>query len=134
MSFKYRRARPYRESPRGAFTPTRKWRPGGVRDGSMLREQYPACLRVSTRFIKPRPKLSRTRSAGGLSQVVATQRIAVGNSPAPDALLACRRPHVLERPQEIDYVLLLRSAQSIETLDDLIGLAARALVELDSFH
>src|SRR5271157_4870817 len=40
----------------------------------------------------------------------------------------------LERPQEIDDLLLLLSAQPIEMLDDLIGLAALALVISDSVY
>ena len=42
-------------------------------------------------------------------------------------------PFRLERPQEIDNVLLLLSAQSIEMLDDFICLAALALVRSDGF-
>ena len=40
----------------------------------------------------------------------------------------------LKRPQEINDVLLLLSSQPIETFDDLICLAAIALVISDSFH
>ena len=41
---------------------------------------------------------------------------------------------LLERPQEIDNLLLLLSAQLIEMFDDLIGLAARALVVSDGVY
>ena len=40
----------------------------------------------------------------------------------------------LERPQEIDDVLLLLSSQPIEMFDDLICLAANAPVISDGFH
>src|SRR5215471_5093774 len=40
----------------------------------------------------------------------------------------------LERPQEIDDFLLLLNTQLIEMFDDLICLAAAALVILDGFH
>jgi len=40
----------------------------------------------------------------------------------------------LERAQKIDDVLLLLSGQPIEMFDDLICLAAKALVISDSFH
>ena len=40
----------------------------------------------------------------------------------------------LERPQEIDDFLLLLSSQPIEMFDDLICLAAAALVISDGFH
>ena len=40
----------------------------------------------------------------------------------------------LERPQEVDDILLLPRAQFIEMVDDLIGLALAALVSFDSLH
>jgi len=40
----------------------------------------------------------------------------------------------LERPQEVDDVLLLPSVQLIETVDDLTCLAIAALVSFDSLH
>ena len=40
----------------------------------------------------------------------------------------------LQRPQEVDDVLLLQSSQPIETFNDFICLAAAALVISDGFH
>src|SRR5262245_25150105 len=45
-----------------------------------------------------------------------------------------RSDSLLERPQEINDVLLLLSSQPKETFDDLICLAAIALVISDGFH
>ena len=43
-------------------------------------------------------------------------------------------PGRLQRPQEVDNVLLLSNVQLFETVDDLICLALAALVSLDSLH
>ena len=45
-----------------------------------------------------------------------------------------KRKHALESAQEVDDSLLLLSAQLIELVDDLVGLAATAFVSPDGFN
>ena len=72
--------------------------------------------------------LSRESGRAGLAASSSSRR------PIAPSFAAGNEKFRLERPQEVDEVLLILSAQVIETVDDLVRLAARAFMELDSLH
>ena len=71
---------------------------------------------------------SRESGRAGLAASSSSRR------PIAPSFAAGNEKFRLERPQEVDEVLLILSAQVIETVDDLVRLAARAFMELDSLH